>query len=377
MAVSRVMSLSATPAPATMHAALLTGHGGYERLEIRDDVPTPTPGRGEVLIRLSAAAVNNTDINLRLGWYSKSVVSATGRIDAETSTISTDAGWDGAAVRFPLIQGADGCGKVVAIGPGADQALLGERVLIDPIVRRDPIAQSGESQKFEYIGTDRDGCFAEYIAVPAANALPVRSRCTDLELASFPCSCVAAENMLARSEVGEGDRVLVTGASGGVGSAAVQLARRRGAHVMAISSAEKMAAIRALGANLVVARDADLRELLGEASIDVVIDCVGGSQFGGLLAALRRGGRYAVAGAIAGPVVELDLRTLYLKDLTFFGCTIAEPRIFREIVGYIERDEIRPLVAERFPLDRIVDAQQAFLGKQHIGKIMIEIARPL
>lgn len=373
MAASRVTSTHAAPTPATMRAVLLTGHGGHERLEVRDDVPTPTPGRGELLVRLSAAAVNNTDINLRLGWYSKSVVSATGGIDANASKNSVDAGWSGVAVRFPLIQGADGCGEVVAVGPGADQALLGERVLIDPIVRLDPIARSGEPQRFEYIGTDRDGCFAEYIAVPAINAVPVRSRCSDLELASFPCSYVAAENMLARSGVGEGETVLVTGASGGVGSAAVQLARRRGARVIAISSAEKMAAIRALGANPVVARDADLRELLGEASIDVVIDCVGGAQFDDLLAVLRRGGRYAVAGAIAGPIVELDLRTLYLKDLTFFGCTIAEPKIFRDVVGCIERDEIRPLVAERFPLDRIVDAQQAFLGKRHIGKIVLEI----
>jgi NADPH:quinone reductase-like Zn-dependent oxidoreductase len=354
--------------PRTMRAVLLTGHGGFDRLQYRSDAPVPHPGAGDVLIRLRAAAVNNTDINLRSGWYSKAAPAGnTDGVDAATA--AADAGWDGAAVRFPLIQGADGCGEVVAVGPGADPGLIGKRVVIDPIVRR----VDDSTVRHDYLGTDRDGCFAEYVAVPAINAIAVHSSLSDAELASFPCSYLAAENMLARAAIGPRDEVLITGASGGVGSAAVQLARRRGARITALAASDKASAIEALGAQRVLPRDADLVATLGACTMDAVIDCVGGAQFAGSMQVLRPRGRYAVAGAIAGPRVELDLRTLYLKDLSLFGCTIAAPGTFRDLVGYVERGEIKPLLAQTYSLQNIADAQRMFLSKQHVGKIVIEI----
>jgi NADPH:quinone reductase-like Zn-dependent oxidoreductase len=178
--------------------------------------------------------------------------------------------------------------------------------------------------------------------------------------------------MLERSVVGRGDTVLVTGASGGVGSAAVQLAMRRGARVVAVASIAKAQAVEALGAALVIARDADLIGALGSESVDAVIDVVGGKQFGQLLEVLRRRGRYAVAGAISGPIVDLDLRTLYLKDLRLDGCTVFEPSVFRNLVGYIERGEIRPVIARVFGLESIVAAQQEFSAKGHTGKIVLQ-----
>jgi NADPH:quinone reductase-like Zn-dependent oxidoreductase len=177
--------------------------------------------------------------------------------------------------------------------------------------------------------------------------------------------------MLARADLHAGETVLVTGASGGVGSAAVQLARRRDAHVIALAAPEKAAEVGRLGATRVLPRDADLVAALGYHSVDVVIDVVGGSHFPALLQVLRRCGRYAVAGAIAGPMVELDLRTLYLKDLRLIGCTIPEPGVFRQLVGYIERGEIRPVVARAYPLKEIADAQRDFLTKRHTGKIVL------
>jgi NADPH:quinone reductase-like Zn-dependent oxidoreductase len=182
---------------------------------------------------------------------------------------------------------------------------------------------------------------------------------------------LAAENMLARAGLHAGETVLVTGASGGVGSAAVQLARRRGGQVIALAAAAKAAEVRRLGAQRVLPRDADLATALARGSVDVVIDVVGGGQFPALLAALRRGGRYAVAGAIAGPIVELDLRTLYLKDLRLLGCTLPGPGLFRNLVGYIERGDIRPVVARTYPLASIADAQREFLIKRHTGKIVL------
>ena len=152
-----------------------------------------------------------------------------------------------------------------------------------------------------------------------------------------------------------------------------KLARRRGAKVIAVSSASKSAEIAELGADRVISRDADFGESLGAESLDVVVDSVGGDGFAKCLNALKRGGRYVVAGAIGGPLVELDLRTLYLKDLRLIGCTILEPGVFSRLVGYIERGEIKPLVAKTYPLREIVAAQEEFLLKRHVGKIVLTI----
>ncbi len=346
-----------------MRAVLLKGHGGTEQLEVREDVPVPIPAPGEVLVSISAAAINNTDINTRLGWYSKAIVSATGSTQAPEAT-ARDSGWAGNPLTFPRIQGADACGRIVAVGPDVEARRIGERVLIDPVIRSTPGAPG-------YFGSDIPGAFAQFAAVPARNAVAIDSTLSDIELASFPCAYLAAENMLTRAEVAAGDRVLVTGASGGVGSAAVQLARRRGAHVTALAGAAKTDALRTLGAARVLAREADLVAELGRESIDSVIDVVGGPRFVQLLDVLARGGRYAVAGAIAGPVVELDLRTLYLKDLRLLGCTIPDEQVFANLVRYIERGEIRPLVSATFPLSKIAAAQESFLQKSHLGKIVL------
>ncbi|MEH6833899.1 MULTISPECIES: zinc-binding dehydrogenase [Falsihalocynthiibacter] len=177
--------------------------------------------------------------------------------------------------------------------------------------------------------------------------------------------------MLTRANVRKGETILVTGASGGVGSATVQLAQARGAKVIAVTSASKAKALLELGAMKTLDRGDDLVAALGANSVDVVIDLVAGSKWPSLLDVLRPGGRYAVAGAIGGPLVELDIRTLYLKDLSFFGCTVLEPQVFSNLVGRIERKEIAPLVAETYPLRDIAAPQSAFGEKGHIGKIVL------
>jgi len=353
--------------PATMRAVLLTGNGGFEKLAYRDDVPVPQPRADEVLIKIGAAGVNNTDINTRTAWYSKSVSGATeeggaeGFVEAKTE----DSGWTGAVPQFPRIQGADACGRIVAVGEGVDPSRIGERVLVEPVFRG--------ATKFDavYFGSEVDGAFAEYARAPSAFAHRIESDMTDVELASFPCAYSAAENMLTRAALAAGERVLITGASGGVGSAAVQLAKARGAHVVAICGADKAVQVKTLGAEQVLARDADIVAIFNHEYFDVVIDVVGGAQFGALLNLLKRGGRYAVAGAISGPLVELDLRTLYLKDLRLLGCTILEPEVFPNLIRAITRGDIKPLVAEIFPLAEIVAAQTAFLSKRHVGKIVL------
>jgi NADPH:quinone reductase-like Zn-dependent oxidoreductase len=358
------------PAPLTMNAVLLTGHGGLDRLTYHDDVPTPIPGPDEVLVRVRAAGVNNTDINMRVGWYSKGVTESTWTADRadRREAESQDSGWSGGSVAFPLIQGADVCGHIVAVGSEVQATRMGQRVLVDPVLRS---RQTAAGPKTLYLGSDCAGAFADYVCVPAINAHSINTSLNDAELASFPCSYTAAENMLCRAAVREGESVLITGASGGVGSAAVQLAKRRGAHVIAIAGGSKMAEVAELGASQVLPRDADLLAALGAESVDAVIDVVGGPHFAGLLDVLRCGRRYAVAGAIAGPLVTLDLRTLYLKDLRLLGCTISEPEVFANLVRYIEDGEIRPVVARTYAMRAIADAQRDFLAKRHLGKIVL------
>lgn len=345
--------------PGRMRGVWLTGHGGLDKLEVRDDIPVPRPGRGEVLIRVAAAGVNNTDINTRLAWYSKH------------EGASEDASWAGEPIRFPRIQGIDVCGRIVEAGEGVGAERVGERVLVEPCLRE---AGGRALERPWYLGSECDGGFAEYVAVAARHAYKIDSELDDVSLASFPCSYSTAENLLRRARVSPGQRILVTGASGGVGSAVVQLAAMRGAHVIAATHPDKADRLRALGAERTIGRNDSVVDSLGRESIDVVVDLVAGPRFPELLEALRPGGRYAVSGAIGGPLVELDVRTLYLKDLTLHGCTALDPEVFPALVGYIEQGRIVPVVAGSFPLERIAEAQTAFLSKRHVGKLVLTVA---
>lgn len=359
-----------TSIPNTMSGVVLVGHGGFEKLEFRDDLPIPKPATGEVLIKVAAAAINNTDINTRIGWYSKGVRSGTS--DGGTSGFETtqedDASWTGEALSFPRIQGADCCGYIVAVGNGVDPSRIGERVIVRNLLRTYVDYRPYECWTF---GSECDGAFAQFAKAPSRETFKVDCDWSDVELATVPCAYSTAEGMLHRANVKADETVLITGASGGVGSAAVQLAKRRGAKVIAISGKEKAQQVRDLGADHVVERDARLVQHVGKDSVDVVLDVAAGPAFPELLDVLKLGGRYAVAGAIAGPIVELDVRTLYLKDLSFFGCTFQEDVVFENLVSYVERGEIRPHIGKVYPMSEIVQAQQDFLSKKISGKLVL------
>jgi len=352
----------------SMKAVVTTGNGGYDKLEYRD-VPVPEPGPGEVLLQVLAAGVNNTEINTRLGWYSATVTASTEEAaeakDAE-AVAKPDGGWN-RATPFPFIQGTDCCGRVVAAAPGGDESLVGARVLVRPCMRPEGFG----SMENVWMASDFDGAFAQFVKVPAEEVFPVECDWSDAELGSIPCAYGTAENMVHRAEVAAGEHVLVAGASGGVGSAVVQLVKRRGAEVTAIAGAEKLEQVRALGADRAVDRTADIAAELGESSVDVAVDNVAGPAFGAMLQVLKRGGRYVSSGAIGGPLVTLDMRGFYLKDLTLIGCTAWDEPVFPNLVSYIERGEIRPLVARTFPLARIAEAQRAFLEKKHVGNFVL------
>jgi NADPH:quinone reductase-like Zn-dependent oxidoreductase len=350
-----------------MKAVVTTGNGGYDRLEYKD-VPVPQLLPGEVLIQILAAGMNNTEVNTRLGWYSSSVTSSTEDAAGQSQQTTTiaDGGWN-ESTPFPLIQGTDCCGRVVEAYSAGDSHLVGSRVLVRACMR----PHGFESMDNIWMASDFDGAFAQYVKVPATEVFKVDCDWSDVELATIPCAYATAENMVHRTAIGPLDTVLIAGASGGVGSAAIQLAGRRGAKVIAIAGKAKIDQVKSLGAMQVLERGSDIVAALGEKTIDVVIDNVAGNSFGQMIEVLKRGGRYLSSGAIGGPLVTLDMRSFYLKDLRLIGCTAWDEPVFPHLISYIENGEIRPLVAKTFALENIVQAQQEFLKKKHFGNFVL------
>ena len=357
--------------PKTMSGVLLTGHGGFEKLAYRNDIKIPELEADEVLIKVGGAAVNNTDINTRIGWYSKAVKqdTNTGGTNGFASVNDDDASWSGTALHFPRIQGADAAGTIVAVGAKVSENRLGERVLVRTM-QEQPLSEKGLN--CITFGSECDGGFAEYTKTLSEEAFAIKSDLTDIELASFPCAYSTAENMICRVGVKEGDVVFIPGASGGVGSAALQLAKLRGAKVIAMCDAEKVDRIKELGADKVIVKGDSVTDVLGHMSVDIVLDMVAGSLFNHYLNILKRGGKYGTVGAIAGPLVELDVRTLYLKDLSFYGSTFQTKEAFMNVIRYIEAGKIKPLVAKTYPLCKIREAQEDFLAKKYIGKLVLD-----
>ena len=348
--------------PDSMKGVQLTGHGGPEMLEWNDAIPTPKPGAGDALVKVLAAGVNNTDINTRIGWYSKDVTDSTEEVDPDAEVEA--GGWSG-ALSFPLIQGGDLCGEVVALGEGVTTVAVGMRVTC-PTNQPNPTADA--PTRFLAIGSEFDGAFAQYCVVSAQQLHDVSAApLTDIEIAAIPCAHGTAFNLLSRADVVASDQILVTGASGGVGLAVVELAKLRGAHVTALASRNKTDAVRAAGADVLLDRGAEL-----DAGVfTVAIDVVGGAGWSSVIDALKPGGRYATSGAIAGPIVEADLRTIYLNDLTIYGCSFTPHAVFSELIALVTAGQVKPLVSKTYPLSEISKAQEDFSTKKFPGKIVL------
>jgi alcohol dehydrogenase len=346
--------------PETMSGVYLTCHGGPDKLEWREDIPVPRPGPGEVLVRVLAAGVNNTDINTREGWYSADVTGATGELQDGVE----EGGWSG-ALDFPLIQGGDLCGEVVALGAGVSAVAVGMRVIC-PINQPRPTEDNPVG--FEALGSEYDGAFAQYCAVPEGDLFDVSAApLSDVELAAIPCAFGTAAGLLDRAGVAAGQSVLITGASGGVGLAAVQLATALGAKVTGVASGPKADCVRDAGAVAVIGRD----DVPPADNFHAVIDLVAGPGWGALIDALRPGGHYAVAGAIAGPVVAADLRRIYLRDITIHGCTFQSRAVFARLVEMVRQGAVKPLISRTFPMREIDRAQEEFMSKRHAGKLVL------
>lgn len=345
-----------------MKAVVLTGHGGPEVLQLRRDWRRPEPGSGEVLVRVVAASVNNTDIWTREGSYGLA-----GEPDAK-------AGWRG-PITFPRVQGGDVAGVIADVGPGVDAGRVGQRVLVDPALYRD---DARDAPPIGLLGSEADGGFAEFVTVSAEQAHDVTgSPLSDEQLAALPVAYGTAMGMLERADITRGETVVVTGASGGVGLALVQLAATRAARVIAVTSGGKADDVLAAGASHTVDRNAeDLAQHIGQHSpggVDAVADVAGGPLIARLMPLVRDDGRWVIAGAVAGPVVNFDLRRLYLHNISLIGSSMHTRDHFATLVDAARAGTVQPVVAVEYPLDDIASAQEEFSRGRHVGKITISI----
>ncbi len=338
-----------------MRAALLTRFGGPEVLELRD-VAGPVPGPGEVVVDVAAVSINNTDVWTRSGAYG----------------VDERAGWLG-PISFPRILGADVCGHVAGVGEGVDWHLVGRRVLLDPVLR---YSQGPEPLVEAVLGSEADGGYAQQVLVRAERLHDVTSSpLTNEQLACLPISYGTATGMLERARVQAGETVLVTGASGGVGLALVALATARGARVIALSSGDKAKSVLEAGADVVMDRNqGDIGEQLADLAptgLDVVADVVGGGLVATVMPRMRAGGRWVVAGAVAGPVIQLDLRRLYLRSISLLGSTMHTPDQFEVLVAAANAGQVTPVVARTFALTAVRTAHEEFERREHIGKLVL------
>lgn len=338
-----------------MRVVLLTRFGGPDVLELHD-VASPVPGPGEVVVAVAAVSINNTDVWTRSGAYGA----------------AEPAGWLG-PIDFPRILGADVCGHIATVGAGVNGALVGRRVLLDPVLR---YSGGPEPLVTAVLGSEADGGYAQQVLVRVEQVHDVtHSPLTDEQLACLPISYGTATGMLERAQLRSGQTVLISGASGGVGLALVGLAARRGARVIALSSGGKAEAVRKAGADVVLDRNQDdIGEQLTElvpAGLDVVADVVAGRLVAGVMPRLRAGGCWVIAGAVAGPVIEFDLRGLYLRSISLLGSTMHTPGQFEILIAAANAGEVAPVVARTFPLEAVRDAHKEFERRKHVGKLVL------
>jgi len=358
-----------------MAAMLLTGHGDVDKLVYNDDVPTPRPGPGEVLVKVTATAKNNTDRKAREGLY-----------PVKKGEVTSFAMGGEPTLTFPRIQGADIAGRVVAVGEGVEASRIGERGLLDfnlyPDARRDINLTP------DYYGHGADGGFAEYVAVPSDQFHHVPNpELADAELAAMGmCSYQTAYHMMTSAGVQDGERVLVSGASGGVGTALIQLCRIVGAVPYAVSQQEKASALKALGAEAVIDRG-DLAgfaervlEATGGAPIDAVMDLVGGEMTDRFIDTMIQDmkarttyPRLSIAGASGGNISEILWTRIYLYQVQIFGVSHGTREEAEQLIAWIRAGELKPVLHAAFRLSDLHQAERYFVSRDSnfLGKIVI------
>jgi len=338
-----------------MKAIRVSQFGGPEVMQLLD-LPRPHPGPGEVLVRVKAAGLNHLDLWVR------------GGLPIETT--------------MPHIGGSDVAGIVEAIGSGVSGMTAGARVVVNPSLSCGVCewCSAGEEPlcvKYKILGEHTQGGFAEYVVVPAANVLPMPDGFSFIDAAAAPLVFLTAwRGLISRGRLKRGQSVLVTGASGGVSTAAIQIARHVGARVFAVTTTENVERVRALGADVVYDRvKGDFASQLWaetqKRGVDVILDSVGEALWKANVRSLARGGRLVVYGATAGAKVEIDLRMLFWKQIEIIGTTMSNRREFREVMRLVFGGELRPVVDKVFALADIREAHERLEKGEQFGKIVV------
>lgn len=342
--------------PKMMRAAVFADFGGPDVVEIKK-IPVPEPGPGEVRLRVEASAMNHLDLWVRRG------------LPIETL--------------MPHIGGSDIAGVVDEVGPGVDGVPLGTRCVVDPSIGyswydgqdRGP---SFDEDPFRIIGEHTQGGFAEYTVVPAANLLEIPPDFPAAEAAAAGLVFVTAwRALVTRGRLRAGERVLITGASGGVGTAAVQVARRAGAKVFAVTGGrESVTRAKALGADIVYDRfEVDFsREVWRDTykqGVHVVFDTVGEEVWPRCLRALSKGGRLVTSGATTGSRGVTELRLVFWKQLEILGSTMGTPTEFREVMRLVFDGVFDPVIQEVLPLDEARRAHEILEEGNVFGKLVL------
>ena len=342
--------------PRKMRAALFAKYGGPEVVEI-GTAPIPSPGPGEVRIKIEAASLNHLDLWVRRG------------LPIETP--------------MPHIGGSDMAGVVDTVGPGAEAVPVGTRVVVDPSIayewydgqNRGP---SIEDPPFQILGEHTQGGFAEYAVVPAANLLELPEGFPAEQAAAAGLVFVTAwRALMTRAQLRAGERVLITGASGGVGTAAIQIAVSAGAKVYALTGgAEKVRRAEDLGAQVVYDRhNVDFSRAVwrdtAKTGVDVVFDTVGESLWPQALRSLRRGGRLVTSGATTGSRGVTEIRLVFWKQLTIMGSTMGSRVEFRQVMRLVFSGELEPVIHAVLPLDETRQAHEMLEAGEVFGKIVL------
>ncbi|MDI9246039.1 zinc-binding dehydrogenase [Marinobacter sp. CHS3-4] len=362
--------------PETMSAMLLTGHGGVEKLEYKDTVPVPRPGPGQVLAQITATAKNNTDRKAREGLYPTK----------DKGDVTSFAMGGSPTLTFPRIQGADVVGHVVAVGDGVEESRIGQRGLLDFNLYADDRRDINLTP--DYYGHGADGGYAEYIAVPSDQFHHVPNpELADAELASMGmCSYQTGLHMLTSARVKAGERILVTGASGGVGTALIQMCRIMGAIPYALSQADKSEALMSLGAEAVLDRsDMDnfvdqVKAVTGGHPFDAVMDLAGGTMTDCFIDAMIFNmkdradyPRLSIAGASAGNLSEIMWTRIYLYQVQIFGVSHGTREEAEQLIAWIRDGELKPVLHAAFRLSELHECERYFTdrGSHYLGKIVV------
>lgn len=342
-----------------MKAVLFRQHGGPETLSY-EDVPTPTVGPDEALVRVKACALNHLDIWLRQGI-------------------------PGYQMPLPHISGCDVAGTVESVGTLAQGVSVGDAVVVSPglscwtceacLAGRDNFCTT-----FGILGSKRPGGYAEYVSVPVRNLLPLPGSLSFEQAAAFPLVSVTAAHMLfALANLQHGETVLIMGAGSGVGSMAVQMAKLAGARVMTtVGADDKIPKAVLLGADAVInhakEKVADRVKLLTEGrGVDVVIEHIGPEVWESCLASLAKGGRLVTCGATTGAEVKLDLRYVYSRQLTIKGSYMGTRAEFVKAAELVSTGKLKPVIDRTYPLREARAAQEQMLSRKFFGKIVLTV----